>query len=51
MCLHYNRVLARSMAEILFHCGSNRRAVIASLRILDGEVEESLDGSKDEVRH
>nr|GMC55242.1 ubiquitin carboxyl-terminal hydrolase FAM188A [Ipomoea batatas] len=44
-----SRVLARSMAEILFQCGSNRRAVIASLRILDGNVEESLDGSNDEI--
>lgn len=51
MRLQLNRVLARSMAEILFQCGSNGRAVIASLRILDGNVEESLDGSNDEVRH
>nr|GMC52563.1 ubiquitin carboxyl-terminal hydrolase FAM188A [Ipomoea batatas] len=44
-----SRVLARSMAEILFQCGSNRRAVIAFLRILDGNVAESLDGSNDEI--
>lgn len=41
----------RSMAEILFLCGTNGRAVIASLRILDGGLEGSVDSSRDEVRH
>ncbi|XP_019190406.1 PREDICTED: ubiquitin carboxyl-terminal hydrolase FAM188A [Ipomoea nil] len=41
--------LVRSMAEILFSCGTNGRAVIASLRILDGDLEGSVDSSRDEV--
>nr|GLL39574.1 ubiquitin carboxyl-terminal hydrolase FAM188A [Ipomoea trifida]GMD50233.1 ubiquitin carboxyl-terminal hydrolase MINDY-3 [Ipomoea batatas] len=41
--------LVRSMAEILFLCGTNGRAVIASLRILDGDLEGSVDSSRDEV--
>lgn len=37
------------MCEMLFLCGSNERAVVASLGILDGEGEGSRDNSKDEV--
>lgn len=43
------RALVRSMCEMLFLCGSNERAVVASLGILDGEVEGSRDNSNDEV--
>lgn len=39
----------RSMSEILFLCGSNERVVIAYLDILDGDPDESINGSKDEV--
>lgn len=44
-----SRALVRGMGEILFMCGSNRRVVIASLRILDGNLEESEGRSSDEV--
>ena len=37
------------MAEILFLCGGNRRAVIASLSILHHSTEGSQDSSKDDV--
>lgn len=43
--------MVRGMGEILFMCGSNRRVVIASLRILDGNLEESEGRSSDEVSH
>ncbi|KAL5843764.1 hypothetical protein ACOSQ4_009722 [Xanthoceras sorbifolium] len=42
------RALVNSMCEILFLCGSNKRAVIATLTILEN-VEESEDSRKDEV--
>ncbi|XP_073306899.1 uncharacterized protein [Primulina huaijiensis] len=44
-----SRALVRSMNEILFLCGSNERAVIASLGILDGDFVESMDVPQDEV--
>ncbi|OIT33818.1 PREDICTED: ubiquitin carboxyl-terminal hydrolase FAM188A [Nicotiana attenuata] len=44
-----SRALVRGMGEILFMCGSNRRVVIASLRILDGNLEASGGRSSDEV--
>lgn len=44
-----SRSLVRSMSEILFLCGRNDKAVIASLNILDGDLLESVEGSKDEV--
>lgn len=37
------------MNEILFLCGSNERAVIASLGILDGDFVEFMDAPQDEV--
>ncbi|CAK9134713.1 unnamed protein product [Ilex paraguariensis] len=43
------RALVKSMGEILFLCGSNKRAVIASLSILDCDIEGSGDSSKDEI--
>lgn len=44
-----SRALARSMSEILFLCGSNERAVIASLGILDGDFVEFMDAPHDEL--
>ncbi|XP_016487212.2 uncharacterized protein LOC107807365 [Nicotiana tabacum] len=44
-----SRALVRGMGEILFMCGSNRRVVIASLRILDGNLDASEGRSSDEV--
>ncbi|KAI3464650.1 hypothetical protein Pfo_021313 [Paulownia fortunei] len=44
-----SRALVRSMSEILFLCGSNETAVVASLNILDGDFVESTNGSEDEV--
>ncbi|XP_009588610.1 uncharacterized protein [Nicotiana tomentosiformis] len=44
-----SRALVRGMGEILFMCGSNRRVVIASLRMLDGNLEASEGRSSDEV--
>ncbi|XP_024976485.1 ubiquitin carboxyl-terminal hydrolase MINDY-3 isoform X1 [Cynara cardunculus var. scolymus] len=44
-----SRALVRSMAEILFLCGSNSSATIASLRILDHEIEGKDERSKDEI--
>lgn len=41
--------LVRSMADILFMCGTNGRASIASLKNLDMDLEGSVDSSKDEV--
>ncbi|XP_059631612.1 uncharacterized protein LOC132274364 [Cornus florida] len=44
-----SRALVRSMGEILFLCGSNKRAVIATLSILDSEIGVSADIRKDEI--
>ncbi|KAK6131509.1 hypothetical protein DH2020_034749 [Rehmannia glutinosa] len=44
-----SRALVRSMSEILFLCGSNETAAVASLNILDGNFVESANGSEDEV--
>ncbi|CAI9754414.1 unnamed protein product [Fraxinus pennsylvanica] len=44
-----SRALVRSMNEMLFLCGNNETAVIASMDVLDGHAEESMDGLKDEV--
>lgn len=38
------------MGEILFLCGSNNSATIASLRIFGREIEGKDESSKDEVR-
>ncbi|KAL3641128.1 hypothetical protein CASFOL_016096 [Castilleja foliolosa] len=44
------RALVRSMSEILFLCGGNETAVIASLDVPDGDsVEPANNGSEDEV--
>ncbi|CAH9085257.1 unnamed protein product [Cuscuta europaea] len=40
--------LVKSMADILFLCGTNGTASIASLRILDRDLEGSVDSSNDE---
>lgn len=44
-----SRALVRSMGEILFLCGSNKRATIASLSNFDLEVKGSDESSKDEI--
>lgn len=44
-----SRALVRSMGEILFLCGNNRSAVIATLSILDLSIEGVEDSLKDEV--
>ncbi|XP_022859010.1 uncharacterized protein LOC111379809 [Olea europaea var. sylvestris] len=44
-----SRALVRSMSEILFLCGSNEKAVITSLNILDGDIEGSVECPVDEV--
>ncbi|CAA2996879.1 ubiquitin carboxyl-terminal hydrolase FAM188A [Olea europaea subsp. europaea] len=44
-----SRALVRSMSEILFLCGSNEKAVITSLNILDGVIEGSVECPVDEV--
>ncbi|KAK9072178.1 hypothetical protein SSX86_008610 [Deinandra increscens subsp. villosa] len=44
-----SRALVRSMAEILFLCGNNNSATIASLRILDHKIEGKDESSKDEI--
>ncbi|KAI3825869.1 hypothetical protein L1987_07569 [Smallanthus sonchifolius] len=44
-----SRALVRSMGEILFLCGNNKSATIASLRILDHEIEGEDESSKDEI--
>ncbi|KAF8377166.1 hypothetical protein HHK36_030539 [Tetracentron sinense] len=42
--------LVRSMVEILFLCGSKKRAVIATFSVLcQGAEEQSEDGQKDEI--
>lgn len=43
------RALIRSMAEILFLCGNNKRAIVATLSVLDVEGAHSGDGAKDEI--
>lgn len=43
------RALVRSMAEILFHCGNDKMAVIATLDVLDHNGEGSSNGPKDEI--
>lgn len=44
-----NRALVKGMSEILFLCGSNKAAVIASLNVLPDETAEAAQGSEDEV--
>ncbi|KAL2497117.1 ubiquitin interaction motif-containing protein [Abeliophyllum distichum] len=46
---HKSRALVRSMNEILFLCGNNKTAVIASMDVLDGHTEGSIYELKDEV--
>ncbi|XP_027357855.1 ubiquitin carboxyl-terminal hydrolase MINDY-3-like isoform X2 [Abrus precatorius] len=41
--------LVKSMGEILFMCGNNERAVIATLNILVDDIQHSEEVSKDEV--
>ncbi|XP_020232065.1 ubiquitin carboxyl-terminal hydrolase MINDY-3 isoform X2 [Cajanus cajan] len=43
------RALVRSMGEILFSCGSNRRAVIATLSIPENDIQHFEGTSEDEV--
>lgn len=43
------RALVRSMEEILFRCGSNKKAVIATLHVLDNNGDRACDGPKDEI--
>ncbi|XP_062099032.1 uncharacterized protein LOC133804939 [Humulus lupulus] len=43
-----SRALIRSMGEILFVCGSNKRAVIATLSIVGHNIEESEGNLTDE---
>ncbi|ESW15525.1 hypothetical protein PHAVU_007G079400 [Phaseolus vulgaris] len=43
------RALVRSMGEILFSCGSNRRAVIATLSIPENDIRRFEGISEDEV--
>ncbi|KAF8411637.1 hypothetical protein HHK36_004195 [Tetracentron sinense] len=43
------RALVRSMVEILFSCGSKKRAVIATLSVLNQDAEGSEEGQKDEI--
>ncbi|KAK6118915.1 hypothetical protein DH2020_047342 [Rehmannia glutinosa] len=44
-----SRALVRSMSEILFLCGRNERALIASLNISNHDFVESVNGSEDEA--
>ncbi|XP_076894283.1 uncharacterized protein LOC143546508 [Bidens hawaiensis] len=44
-----SRALVRSMGEILFLCGNNNSATIASLRALDHEIGGKDESSKDEI--
>ncbi|PON76229.1 EF-hand domain pair [Parasponia andersonii] len=43
------RALIRSMVEILFVCGSNKRAVIATLSVVGHNIEESEGNLTDEI--
>jgi hypothetical protein len=45
----FGSALVRSMVEILFLCGSNERAVIATLSILGNGIQHSEEISKNEV--
>ncbi|XP_022749823.1 ubiquitin carboxyl-terminal hydrolase MINDY-3-like isoform X1 [Durio zibethinus] len=44
-----SRTLVKSMGEILFLCGNNKRAVIATLSSIGHGVEGSVDSSKDVI--
>lgn len=44
-----SRAFIRSMGEILFSCGRNQRAVIASLNILHSDSVKPVNASEDEV--
>ncbi|KAK4600888.1 hypothetical protein RGQ29_010477 [Quercus rubra] len=43
------RALVRSMGEILFLCGDNKRAAVATLSVIRQKVEGSEDGLKEEI--
>ncbi|KAF3445520.1 hypothetical protein FNV43_RR10696 [Rhamnella rubrinervis] len=43
------RALIRSMGEILFVCGSNKRAVIATLSVVEHDIQEFEGSLKDKV--
>lgn len=43
------RALVKSMGEILFSCGSYKRAVIATLTTIGHDIQGSEDSQKDEV--
>lgn len=43
------RALIKSMGEILFVCGSNKSAVIATLSVIGQNIEDSEGSPKDEV--
>ncbi|XP_015886433.1 uncharacterized protein LOC107421667 [Ziziphus jujuba] len=43
------RALIRSMGEILFVCGSNKRAVIATINVIEHDIKEFEGSLKDEV--
>jgi hypothetical protein len=45
----FGSALVRSMVEILFLCGSNERAVIATLSILGNGIQHSEEISRNEV--
>lgn len=45
----FDRALIRSMGEILFLCGSNKRAVVATLSVIGDDTERSKDSLDDEV--
>lgn len=47
--LYFHRALVRSMGEILFLCGSNKGAVIATLSILDPSTDRAEDTLEDGV--
>lgn len=49
LCFSIYRALVKSMGEILFLCGSNKRAVIATLTTIGHDIEGSEDRHKDEV--
>ncbi|XP_071702070.1 uncharacterized protein [Rutidosis leptorrhynchoides] len=44
-----SRALVRSMSEVLFLCGNNKSATIASLKIIGREIEGKDESSKDEI--
>ncbi|KAL2894230.1 putative ubiquitin carboxyl-terminal hydrolase MINDY-4 [Bienertia sinuspersici] len=43
------RALVRSVAEILFRCGNNKTAVIATLGVLDQNDDGTYDGPQEET--